>query len=264
MNERLRVAVIVGGGSGVGRATAFRLAREGWAIVVLGRTSETLHETVAQVAAHDGRGLAIPADAADEDAVAHALRQAHDQWGRIDALVYTAGLGRYGPIEHYSLADWEAMLRTNLTGAFVCTRAALPYLKERGGAIVAIGSGAAHQGYAGLAAYSAAKFGLRGYMQALAGEVGDDGIKVSLVNPGSIMTTFAGATIEEKRRQQSEGRAYLDPDDVAQAVAYVLSQPPGVWTQELNVWPKPVPAQAKGGDDSGARDEPSGSERQPD
>lgn len=263
MSEQNRAVVIVGGGSGVGRAAALRLANEGWAVAVFGRTEGTLHETVALVESHGGRAMAIPTDAAAESGVQQAMRKAHDWLGRIDALVFTAGLGRYGPVDRYPLEDWEAMLRTNLTGAFVCTRAALPYLREHGGAIVAIGSGAAHQGYAGMAAYSAAKFGLRGYLQSLAEEVGADGVKVSLVNPGSIMTTFAGASIEEKRRNQEQGRAYLDPDDVARAVAFVLSQPPGVWTQELNVWPKPVPVQANGGDDSGARDEPSGSESQP-
>jgi NAD(P)-dependent dehydrogenase (short-subunit alcohol dehydrogenase family) len=262
MSQQARVAVIVGGGSGVGRATAVRLANDGWAFAVLGRTDEALRETVG-LAKPGSSALAIPIDAADDSGVDRAFRQVHDRLGRIDALVYTAGLGRYGPVENYPLSDWEAMLKTNLTGAFVSTRAALPYLRQRGGAIVAIGSGAAHQGYAGLAAYSAAKFGLRGYLQALAGEVGDDGIKVSLVNPGSIMTRFAGASLAEKRRNQQQGRAYLDPDDVARAVAYVLSQPPGVWTQELNVWPKTVPAHASGGEDSGVRDEPSGSETQP-
>lgn len=263
MGDRSRVAVIVGGGSGVGRATAMQLVASGWRVAVLGRTEEMLNETVHLAMSRGGRALAIPVDAADESRVAAALRSIHDELGRIDALIYTAGLGRYGPVERYPLSDWEAMLRTNLTGAFVCTRAALRYLRERGGALVAIGSGAAHQGYPGLAAYSAAKFGLRGFLQALAGEVGDDGIKVSLVNPGSIMTGFGGATIEEKQRKQAEGRAYLDPDDVAQAVTYVLSQPPGVWTQELNVWPKPVPGQASGGEDSGALEDPSGSDTQP-
>lgn len=261
MDEQARGAAIVGGGSGVGRATAVRLASEGWAVAILGRTAASLDETAALVRRAGSRALAIAVDAADQAGAETALRRVRDELGRFDALVYTAGLGRYGPVADYPLADWEAMLRTNLTGAFVCTRAALPYLRERGGAIVAIGSGAALQGYAGLAAYSAAKFGLRGYLQALAAEVGDDGIKVSLVNPGSIMTGFAGASIGEKRQKQKEGRAYLDPDDVAQAVAYVLAQPPGVWTQEMNVWPKT--AQASGGEDSGARAEPSGSETQP-
>lgn len=264
MGQDNRVAVIVGGGSGVGRATALRLAASGWDVAVLGRSATTLDETAALAVARGARALALVADAADEPRVAAAVTEVFRQLGRIDALVYAAGLGRYGPVDLFPLAAWEEMLRTNLTGAYVCTRHALSYLRERGGAIVAIGSGAAHQGYAGMAAYCAAKFGLRGYLQALAEEVGAEGVKVSLINPGSIMSGFGEATVAEKRRKQEDGRAYLDPDDVAQAVDYLLSQPPGVWTQEMNLWPKPVPAHASGGDDSVVREAPSGNETQPD
>lgn len=263
MDDNQRVAVIVGGGSGVGRATALRLAASGWDVAVLGRDAEALNETVRCVQRLGYGAQAEALDAADEPRVAEALTHIYRQLGRIDALVYTAGLGRYGPVDLFSLAIWEEMLRTNLTGAFVCTRHALSYLRERGGTIVGIGSGAAHQGYSGMAAYCAAKFGLRGYLQALAEEVGSEGVKVSLVNPGSILTGFGGATIAEKEGKRAEGRAYLDPDDVAQAVEFLLSQPPGVWTQEMNVWPKTVPPHANGGDDSVVREEPSGSDTQP-
>jgi NAD(P)-dependent dehydrogenase (short-subunit alcohol dehydrogenase family) len=190
--------------------------------------------------------------------VAEALSGVFRQFGRIDALVYAAGLGHYGPVDLFPLVAWEEMLRTNLTGAYVCARHALSYLRVHGGAIIAIGSGAAHQGYARMAAYCAAKFGLRGFLQALAEEVGGEGVKVSLINPGSIMTGFGEATIAEKQRKQAEGRAYLDPDDVAQAVEFLLCQPPGVWTQEMNLWPKSVPSHASGGEDSVVREEPSG------
>lgn len=263
MGHDNRAAVIVGGGSGVGRATALRLAASGWDVAVLGRREETLDETVALIEQLGGRALALTADAADEPRVAEAMTRVFRQFGRMDALVYAAGLGRYGPVDLFPLSDWEEMLRTNLTGAYVCTRHSLSYLRERGGAIIAIGSGAALQGYAGMAAYCAAKFGLRGYLQALAEEVGPEGVKVSLVNPGSIMTGFGGATVAEKERKRAEGRAYLAPDDVAQAVDYLLCQPPGVWTQEMNLWPKTVPAHASGGEDSVVREAPSGSDSQP-
>jgi 3-oxoacyl-[acyl-carrier protein] reductase len=108
-----------------------------------------------------------------------------------------------------------------------------------GGAIVAIGSGAGKQGYANLAAYSASKFGLIGLMQSLAAEVGPAGIKTAVVNPGSILTSFGGRSVEEKQRDAAAdpGRKHLLSDDVADAVLWLLRQPSRAWTQEMNLWP---------------------------
>ena len=155
--------------------------------------------------------------------------------GGIDAAILSAGIGKFGAIESYDLADWDATLATNLTGPFLCAKAAIPHLRQRGGGhIIAISSGAGKQGYAQLAAYSASKFGLMGLMQGLAGEVGDEGIKVSAIVPGSIMTPFGGRPVDEKREAMTSdpGRKYLEPDDVAEAVLFLMRQPRRAWTQE--------------------------------
>ena len=113
-------------------------------------------------------------------------------------------------------------------------------MRERGGGtIVAIASGAGRQGYPNLAAYTASKFGMIGFMQSLAAEVGPAGIKVSTVVPGSILTPFAGRSVEEKQAAASRdpGKKYLAPEDVAEAVLFLLRQPARAWTQELNLWP---------------------------
>jgi 3-oxoacyl-[acyl-carrier protein] reductase len=112
-------------------------------------------------------------------------------------------------------------------------------MRERGGgAIVAVGSGAGKQGYPELAAYSASKFGLLGFVQSLAAEVGDDGIKVATILPGSILTGFADADPDQKRAAaQDAGRKYLEPEDGAEALLFLLRQPRRAWTQELNLWP---------------------------
>jgi len=106
------------------------------------------------------------------------------------------------------------------------------------GAIVAIGSGAGKQGYANLAAYSASKFGLIGLMQSLAAEVGDQGIKVGTILPGSIASEFAGKQMADVEAGRAAGRSYLEPEDVADAVVFLLRQPARAWTQELNLWPR--------------------------
>ena len=235
-----KVAVVTGAGSGVGRATALALADAGATPVLVGRTETTLAETAELISDKGGVALVAPADVADEAVVAELVARARTELGGVDVLVAAAGIGLYGPVETYSLADWETTLSTNLTGAFVCARAVLPELRARGGgAIVAIASGAACQGYANLAAYAASKFGLRGLMQSLAAEVGEHGIKVSTILPGSILTDFAGGSADEKRAAMAgpDGRKYLEPEDVAEAVLCLLRQPARAWTQELNLWP---------------------------
>lgn len=235
-----RVVVITGGGSGVGRATALALVHAGATPVLLGRTVQPLSETLDLISQAGGNGLAVPTDVADEDAVTSALAKAAQELNGIDAMLLAAGIGRFGNIAGYPHEDWDATLATNLTGPYVCAKAAIPHLRTRGGGnIIAISSGAGKQGYAGLAAYSASKFGLMGLMQGLAAEVAPDNIKVSTIVPGSIMTPFGDRPVEDKRAAAANdpGKKYLEPEDVAEAVLYLLRQPARAWTQELNLWP---------------------------
>lgn len=234
------VAVVTGAGSGVGRATAIALANAGAVPALVGRTEAALEETAAAIAANGGRSLILPADVSDEQAVDTTFAKAVAELGRLDTVVLAAGIGRFGPIETYSVRDWQATLDTNLTGPFLCARAAIPHLRENGGGqIIAVSSGAGKQGYASLGAYSASKFALMGLMQSLAQEVAADGIKVSTIVPGSILSPFAGRSIEAKRAAMASdpGKKYLQPEDVAAAVLYLLRQPRHAWTQELNLWP---------------------------
>ena len=234
------VAVITGAGSGVGRAVAMALAAAGGTPVLVGRTHEPLWETAALVANVGGQSLVRPADVTDEAAVNEVFAQAADELEGIDAAILAAGVGRYGPIESYPLADWEETLATNLTGPFLCAKSAIPHLRRNGGgAIVAVSSGAGKQGYPQLGAYSASKFGLMGLMQGLAGEVADDGVKVCTVVPGSILSPFGGRSVAAKLEEMASdpGRKYLYPEDVAEAILFLLRQPRHAWTQELNLWP---------------------------
>jgi NAD(P)-dependent dehydrogenase (short-subunit alcohol dehydrogenase family) len=232
--------IVTGAGSGVGRATAVLLAREGVRVGLIARSREALEETAREVEAAGGEALAIPCDVTSEPEVNAATAAAVERFGGLDGLIAAAGIGRYGPVEDYSLADWEATLATNLTGVFLASRAVLPHLRASGGGwIVAIGSGAGKQGYATLAAYAASKFGLIGYMQSLGAEVGPHGIKTAVINPGSILTPFAGRSVPEKEAvlAADPGRKYLQPADVADAVRWLLHQPERAWTQEMNLWP---------------------------
>ena len=234
-----KVAIVTGAGSGVGRATALALVGVGATPVLVGRTEAALAETARLVEEQGGAGLVAPADVTDEGAVAGLVGRVEAELGGVDVLVAAAGVGLYGPVETYSLVDWERTLATNLTAVFLCARAVVRPMRARGGgAIIAIGSGAGKQGYPNLAAYAASKFGLIGFMQSLAGEVGEQGIKAATILPGSILTDFAGGSAKAKRAAMAEdGRKYLEPEDVAEAVLFLLRQPGRAWTQELNLWP---------------------------
>jgi NAD(P)-dependent dehydrogenase (short-subunit alcohol dehydrogenase family) len=146
------VAVVTGAGSGVGRATAVALAEAGATPVLIGRTREPLEETAALVLETGGRSVVIPADVTAEAAIITVFAEAEAVLGGIDAVILAAGIGRNGSIESYSLADWEATIATNLTGPFLCAKAAIPHLRRRGGGhIIAISSGAGKQAMPNLA-----------------------------------------------------------------------------------------------------------------
>jgi 3-oxoacyl-[acyl-carrier protein] reductase len=231
-----KVALVTGASQGAGRAIALRLADAGAAVALLARGRAGLEAVAREIQAQGGQSLVVPADVADPRAVEDGVAAAEARFGGLDILVNNAGIGPNGPSATFPLETWQQVLDTNLTGAFVCSRAVYPSLKRRGGgAIIAIASGAARQGYPRLAAYSASKFGLIGLMQALAAEWGGDGIKVSTILPGSILTGFSGRTAEERAREA--GRKYIRPEDVADAVLYLLGQPAHAWTQEMNLWP---------------------------
>lgn len=235
-----QVALITGAGSGVGRAAALALASEGVAVGLLGRRSEPLDETARLIQARldnprSAQTTILPADVSDEPAVAQAVERLIDVAGGLDILIHCAGIGIYGPVESYSLADWRRTFETNVTGLFLTARAVLPAMRARGsGAIVALSSGAGKRGYAGRAAYSASKFAVLGFMESLAAEVGPAGIKCSTIVPGSILSDFGPNDIAAK---QASGNHYLEPSDVATLIVQLLQQPARAWTQEVNLWP---------------------------
>lgn len=237
---RDKVIVISGAGSGVGRATAIAVAAAGAVPVLVGRRAETLQGCADEIARRGGRSAAVPTDVTDEAAVSAMVHRVGEEHGGIDAVVLSAAVGLYGPVEDFPLTRWNTTLETNLTGIFLCAREVVEPMRRRGGGtIIAIASGAGKQGYAGLAAYAASKFGVIGFMESLAAEVAVDGIKVSTVVPGSIMTGFAGRDEGSKRAAaEADGsKRFLEAEDVAEAVMFLLRQPKRAWTQELNLWP---------------------------
>lgn len=230
-----KIALVTGAGSGVGRSTSLLLAREGTAVCLLGRRIAPLEATAREIHGQGGQALVLPADVSDEASVTQAVERINGELGGLDFLINSAAVGFYGPVETYPIEEWSQTLATNVTGVFLCCKAALPLLRQHGsGRIVTISSGAGKRGYPNLAAYSTSKFAVMGFMESLAEEVGPLGIKCTTIVPGSILTGFGPRSVEQKL---ASGNKHLLPEDVALAVVQVLRQPDHVWTQEMNVWP---------------------------
>ncbi len=219
-----KVALVTGSTRGIGRAVAERLSRDGARVVVTGRNAEA----AARVAeALPGEALGLGLDVADPDSVAATVAQILDAWGRIDILVNNAGITRDNLTLRLKPADWQAVLDTNLTGAFLCAKACLrPMIRARTGSIINISSVVGALGNAGQANYCAAKAGLEGLTRSLAREYANRGVRVNAVAPGYIATDMT-AELPESVRENLLAQVPLArlgrPEDVAEAVAFLAS-----------------------------------------
>ena len=223
-----RVALVTGGSRGIGRAIAERLARDGAAVAVNYREqAQAADEVVRGITAGGGRAVAIAADVAQAADVDRLVQTAVEAFGRLDILVNNAGITRDNLLLRLPLEDWEAVLTTNLTGAYLCTRAALRgMVRQRYGRILNVSSVAGQLGNAGQANYAAAKAGVVGMTKSLARELGSRNITVNCVAPGFIDTDMTRALSAEQRSallaQIPLGRLG-EASDVAAAVAYLAS-----------------------------------------
>lgn len=184
------VALLTGGSRGLGRATAVALAGQGLAVAVTGRSREDLDETVAQVAAAGGRGLALPGDATDRAAVAEALRRTTEELGPVDLLVANAGrFATGGPVWTSDPDDWWRDAEVNLRGPLLALHAALPGMVERGsGRVVVVGSGFGNKPMPHASAYSASKAAVQRLVEAAAAELAGTGVVVLCISPGFVET----------------------------------------------------------------------------
>jgi 3-oxoacyl-[acyl-carrier protein] reductase len=222
-----RVALVTGASQGIGRACALKLAKEGATLAVAARNQEKLDELVAEIMAAGGKAAAFTLDVADEDQVKPTVKAAIAQFGKIDILVNNAGITRDQLVMRMKRADWDAVLQTNLTSAYLCIQQVIgSMLKQRWGRIINITSIFGQMGQAGQANYSASKAGLIGLTMAIAREVGSRNITCNAVAPGFIETAMTAVLSEELKRtavQQIPLRRVGSPDDVASAVAFLAS-----------------------------------------
>ena len=222
-----RVAFVTGASQGIGRACALKLAAAGATVAVAARNQEKLNELVSEITAAGGKAAAFALDVTDEEQIKAAIKAAIAQFGKIDILVNNAGITRDQLVLRMKRADWDAVLQTNLTSAYLCIQQVTsPMLKQRWGRIINITSVFGQMGQAGQANYSASKAGLIGLTMAIAREVGSRNITSNAVAPGFIETTMTAVLSDEFKqtavKQIPLGRVGT-PDDVASAVAFLAS-----------------------------------------
>jgi NAD(P)-dependent dehydrogenase (short-subunit alcohol dehydrogenase family) len=212
-----KVALVTGGGRGLGRATALALAELGARVVALARSLPEVEETARLIRDEYGfgRSMAIRADVSRESDVVEAFEQVRRRWGGVDILVNNAGeTGATKPIAQLSLAEWQRSMSVNMTGVFLCSREALPYMSHRRwGRIVNVSSASASVAVPSMAPYSVAKAGIEHFTRILAAEVGNQGIVAVALRPGIVNTRMQ----EDMRTRPAEA---IPPELRALYVAY--------------------------------------------
>ncbi len=224
-----RVLLLTGASRGIGRATAERLAAEGYRLALLARDSAELHAVAGQL-----KALALPADVSSEAAVADAVQRTVGHYGQLDAVIANAGVGSFTELEAFTAEEFDRIFATNVRGTFLLAKYAVPHFKaQRSGHFIGIASDVARRTFAHGTAYGASKYAQDALLGSLRKEVRPFGVKVSVVYPGLVDTSFGGDTPGDP----AKAATHLRPADVAAAIAYVLQQPPGVVVDELMLHP---------------------------
>ncbi len=234
-----QVAIVTGGGRGLGRDIALAFAREGAHVMLAGTRADALDSVAAEVRALGRGAQAIVTDVSDEAAVARLVERAIAEFGRVDVLVNNAGItGPTARATDVTRADWERTLAVNLTGAFLCARAVLPHMAARGrGKIINVASIAGHIGYSMRSPYAVSKWGLIGLTRTLALEWGAHNIQVNAISPGPVRgerigrvmrqrAEASGRTLEEVEREYTAPLAlgrFVEPEHVAATAVFLAS-----------------------------------------
>ena len=233
-----RVAFVTGGSQGIGRAVVEALAANGAAVGVCGLEVDRVDEAVAAVAADGGQALAAPADVTDRSSIERAVGATVERFGRLDVLVTSAGIQRYGDVVDTDEATWDQVMAVNLKGVFLAAKAALPHLRTSGhGSVVVISSVQGHVPQTNVAAYAASKGALEMLVRSMAIDEAIHGVRVNAVCPGSVDTPMLRAAarrfsdgtdageqglVEQWGRSHPIGRV-ARPGEIAEVVAFLVS-----------------------------------------
>lgn len=231
MELKDKVALITGGGRGVGRATALQLAEAGVFVAVAARSESELTNVVASIEKVGSQGLSCPTDVTDKASVDATYTAVMERFGRIDILVNNAGVAIHNPIVDVREEDWDLNIAVNLKGTFLCTQAVFGHMCDRGsGHIVNVSSVSGNRGHLRGAAYCAAKAGAIALTEVTDAEGKSHGVKATVICPGPVDT---------RMRRENHPDDVLEklgqPEDIADAILYVVTQPDCAHTLELIV-----------------------------
>lgn len=237
-----QVALVTGASSGIGEATAEALATEGARVVLAARRTDRLNTLADRIKTAGGKASVITVDITQKNQVREMVRTAHDEFGRLDILVNNAGVMLLAPVEQADTDDWQQMVTVNLLGTMNATHAALPALREdEGGHVVNVSSDARRSANSSFSAYAATKAGVTTFSQSLRQEVTEDGVRVTVIEPGAVDTELPEHIPDEETKADVEttvaSMTPLESEDVAAAIVYAVTQPPRVNVDELLIRP---------------------------
>jgi len=242
-----KVAVVTGGTRGIGRAITERLLDEGVHVALCGTLQKSVDDAVGRLAPR-GQVFGMVADVSKLDEVRRFIAGAHAEFGALHILVNNAGAGAFANVAQLTPESWDKMIALNLSGVHYCCHEIMPIFKHAGGGdVVNIGSLAGVNAFAGGAGYNASKFGLVGYSEAMMLDHRHDGVRVSLIMPGSVDTEFGSAgsasqTAQERSDWKSAPAAWkIAPEDIADVVVNVLKMPRRTTVSRVEVRPSRPP-----------------------
>ncbi|MCB9508376.1 MAG: SDR family oxidoreductase [Myxococcales bacterium] len=223
-----KVAWITGGGSGIGRALAVELARNGADVAVSGRRADRLSEAVAACEAEGVRAIAVPCDVTQEDSVQAAVASVVAQLGRLDVAVANAGFGVSGAVVDVSADEWRRQLDTNVVGVAMTARHAVPELEKTRGRLVVVGSVSGTISVPGSGAYSASKYAVRSLAQTLSIELAPRGVSCTLIQPGFVESEIAKVDnrgeYKESRKDRRPAKLMWKADDAARVMVRAIDR----------------------------------------
>ncbi len=238
-----KVAAVTGASSGIGEATALALAAEGAAVSLGARRQDRIEALAKRISDEGGRAIAIETDVAEEERANAFVERTNEELGRLDILVNNAGVMLLGPVAGADTEEWRRMVDVNLLGLLYCTHAALPIMGAAGsGDIVNVSSVAGRQANMGSGVYNLTKWGVVGFSEALRQECARAGVRVTAIEPGWVDTELQGhnenpqvqASIEKMMGQIGK---VLEPEDIARAITYAVTQPAHVSINEMLIRP---------------------------
>ncbi len=226
MDLKNKVAIVTGGGRGIGKAIAIAYAAEGAYVVIAARSEDQLKDVADEISSNGGNVLAVPTDLRNRTEVENLVQKTIDSYGQIDILVNNAGINPRGLFLETTDQEWDDVWKINVMAVVHCCRAVLPVMQKQGrGNIINIGSGMGQVGHANLSIYCASKAALHGLTQAIAEEVWQDGIIANVLIPGPVKTDLSRPVWEGDKIFRAQSDPWKEPEKVVDSALFLAKQP---------------------------------------